>query len=161
MRALSALFALILALAASARPAAAQATPEQEVRAAVDRLFAGMRSGDSTVVRAAFHPTARLQSTAVRNGVATLRVDSVDAFVRAVGTPHTAVWDERISNVEIRVDADLATAWMDYAFYAGDQFSHCGVNAFQFFRGADGWKIIQLADTRRKECTPARSAGTL
>lgn len=156
MRALRLMFPVLLA-AAAASPLAAQApaaqTPEQqEVRQAVERLFNGMRAGDSTVVRAAFHPQARLQTTAVREGQAMLRTDSVDAFVRAVGTPHTEVWDERISNVEIRVDGPLATAWMDYAFYAGDRFSHCGVNAFQFFKAAQGWQIIQITDTRNREC---------
>jgi hypothetical protein len=157
MRSLRVIFSMLLAAAAGASPLAAQAAPApsqdvEEVRRAVVRLFDGMRAGDSTVVRAAFHPQARLQTTAIREGQAMLRTDSVGAFVRAVGTPHTEVWDERISNVEIRVDGPLATAWMDYAFYRGDQFSHCGVNAFQFFKGAQGWQIIQITDTRNREC---------
>ncbi len=80
-----------------------------------------------------------------------LREDAIDAFVAAVGTPHDEVWDERIWNVQVRVDGNLATAWMDYAFYLGERFSHCGVNAFQLFRGPEGWRIIQIADTRRRE----------
>jgi hypothetical protein len=151
MRLIRALFPVLLA-AAAATPLAAQAPAEQEVRQAVDRLFAGMRAADSTVVRAAFHPTARLQSVSVREGTTMLRTDSVDAFVRTVGTPHTEVYDERISNVQIRVDGELATAWMDYAFFAGERFSHCGVNAFQYVRVAEGWKILQITDTRRREC---------
>ena len=68
----------------------------------------------------------------------------------AVGSPHDVVWDERIWDVRIDVRDNLAAAWMDYAFFAGDQFSHCGVNAMQFARNADGeWKLIHLADTRR------------
>ncbi len=155
MRALRLIVPVLLAAAASplaAQAPAAQTQEQQEVRQAVDRLFGGMRTGDSTVVRAAFHPEARLQTTAMRDGQSVLRTDSVGAFVRAVGTPHTEVWDERISNVEIRVDGPLATAWMDYAFYAGDKFSHCGVNAFQFFKASTGWQILQITDTRNREC---------
>ena len=154
MRALRLVVPILLAAASplAAQAPAAQTPEQQEVRQAVERLFDGMRAGDSTVVRAAFHPQARLQTTAVRDGQALLRTDSVGAFVRAVGTPHAEVWDERISNVEIRVDGPLATAWMDYAFYRGEQFSHCGVNAFQFFKGAQGWQIIQITDTRNREC---------
>lgn len=134
-------------------PAAAPATsPEAvEVRATIDRLFDGMRRGDSTAVRAVFHPEARLVTIGAREGKPVLAGGSVDAFVRAVGTPHDAVWDERISNVEIRVDDNLATAWMDYSFYAGEKFSHCGVNAFQLFRGPEGWKVFHIADTRRRD----------
>lgn len=139
--------------------AQAQVSAEQEVRAVVDRLFTGMRQGDSTVVRSVFHPEARLMSAGVRQGEPVLRRDSIDAFVRAVGTPHEQVWDERISNVQIRVDGPLASAWMDYAFYAGERFSHCGVNAFQLFRTPQGWKVIQITDTRRQTGCPEQLKG--
>lgn len=124
---------------------------EEEVMATVQRLFDGMRAGDSTMVRSVFHPEARLLTTGERDGAPTLQVVSIDGFVKAAGTPHEEVWDERIGDVEIRIDDNLATAWMEYAFYRGDEFSHCGINAFQLFRGAEGWEIIQIADTRREE----------
>ncbi|HEV2130128.1 MAG TPA: nuclear transport factor 2 family protein [Longimicrobiaceae bacterium] len=129
--------ALLLILLAFPSPAVAQ-TPEQEVMATVQRLFDGMRAGDSTVVRSVFYPGARLVSVGMREGAPMLREDAIDAFLAAVGTPHDEVWDERIWNTEVRVDGNLATAWMDYAFYLGERFSHCGVNAFQLFRGSDG-----------------------
>ena len=154
MRSIRALLLVLLAAAAGASPLAAQsdAAAEQEVRQVVEKLFNGMRAGDSAAVRSTFHPQARLQTTAVRQGEPVIRTDSMDAFVRAVGTPRAEVWDERVSNLEIRTDGELATAWMDYAFYRGNTFSHCGVNALQFFRSKEGWKIIQIADTRRREC---------
>jgi hypothetical protein len=144
---------LVLALAfgaAAASPVRAQSA-EAEVRSVVESLFDGMRTGDSTAVRRVFHPEARLLTVGVRGGQPSLRADAVDEFVRAVGTPHDQVWDERIWDLEIRVDDNLATAWMQYAFYVGESFSHCGVNAFQLFRGAEGWRVIQLTDTRRRE----------
>jgi hypothetical protein len=38
-----------------------------------------------------------------------------------------------------------------HAFYLDDAFSHCGVNAFQFVRGQDGWLVTQITDTRRTD----------
>jgi hypothetical protein len=121
-------------------------------------LFDAMRAGDSTAMRAALHPSATAATASLREGVPTLtRETSLDGFVQAVGTPHEDVWDERIWDAEVEVDGPLATAWMKYAFYAGETFSHCGVDAFQLFKGQDGWKIFHIADTRRQEgCeTPA------
>ena len=152
MRKLNRLLMAGLLLCVAAHPLAAQTPVEVEVRGVIDHLFDGMRAGDSAVVRSTMHPEARLVTTAIRDGAPALRVESIDDFIRAVGTPHDAVWDERISAVEVRVDEPLATAWMDYRFYAGERFSHCGVNAFQLFRAADGWKIIQITDTRRASC---------
>jgi hypothetical protein len=154
MRSLSLLLLLVGLPACAAAPGAATGpSPREaaEVRAVVDRLFDGMRAGDSTAVRAVFHPSATLLTTARRDGAPVLQSSPVDAFVAAVGAPRDRVWDERIRNVEIRIDGDLATAWMDYAFYAGTELSHCGVNAFQLFRGPEGWRIVHLADTRRRE----------
>ena len=45
----------------------------------------------------------------------------------------------------------LASVWVPYEFYLGDKFSHCGVDAFHLARFEDGWKIIGLADTQRRE----------
>jgi len=162
------LLAALLAAAAFAVPARAQApaSSEVEVRALIDRMFDAMRRGDATAMGTTFHPTARLQSVGVsrQTNEPVLRSDSIAAFLRVVGTPHTEVYDERISDVQVRVDGNFATAWMNYTFYlvnnGTDQLSHCGVNAFHFFRATDGWKITQITDTRRREGCPALPAGS-
>src|SRR5690348_4562128 len=90
-----------LAAASLAPPLAtrlgAQPAAEADVRKAVARLFDAMRAGDSAGVRAAFHPQALLGSAIVRNGQPEFRVDTIDGFVKAVGTPHPQMWDERVT----------------------------------------------------------------
>lgn len=125
-----------------------------QVRKTIDDLFESMRSVDSTKARGLFHPNARLMSTFEgAHHEYELRTGSLDIFIKAVGTPRKDLWDERISNVKISVDKTLAQAWMNYSFYINDEFSHCGVNAFQLYKDGDDWKIIQITDTRRgKDC---------
>ena len=144
-----------LLLVSGSVDAAAQ-SPEDDVRAVIDALFDGMRAGDSTAVAAAFRGNAPLYSAFIdQQGNPVLREGSLDRFLTAVGTPHDEVWDERLRDVVIHVDGPLASAWMDYAFFLGDNFSHCGVNSMQLFHGEDGWKIIYLVDTRRRDgCEP-------
>ena len=145
-------FVLVGILAGMPSGALAQESEVAAVMEVVDGLFDAMRVGDSTAFRAALHPSATAATTFMRDGVPTLeRETSLDGFVQAVGTPHEDVWDERIWDAEVEVDGPLATAWMKYAFYAGETFSHCGVDAFQLFKGEDGWKIFHIADTRRQE----------
>jgi hypothetical protein len=45
----------------------------------------------------------------------------------------------------------MAAAWTPYRFYRNGEFSHCGVNSFQLVKMAEGWKIVYIIDTRRKE----------
>jgi len=149
-RMISALAAVVVMLGGHARPASTQQA-EVEVRTVVDALFDAMRAGDGEALSALLHPDARLQTVGLRDGEPALRTEAIDAFVLAIGAPREEVWDERISDFEARVDGDLAAAWMYYRFYVGERFSHCGVNAMQLFRTADGWRITQITDTRRLE----------
>ena len=143
--------ALLAVLLACAAPAAAQVDPADGVRAAVAQLFDGMRAADTTQIRAVLHPALRLLTADAEGGVVET---SADRFLAAVADA-PVVLDERVGEVEVRTDGDLATAWMPYRFYAGDRFSHCGVNAMQLVRdgaqGGVGWRIVHVVDTRRAE----------
>ncbi len=149
---LIALIGVILLAAHPAVPALrAQAPTQQEVLAVVHRLFDGMRKGDSGMIRSAFDSTARMGSASDSAGIPRFSIGSVDRFVSGVGRPHEKVFDERIWDTVVQVDGGLASVWTKYAFYLGDQFNHCGVDVFELTRRPDGWKIVYLADTRRKE----------
>lgn len=118
----------------------------------IDQLFEGMRAGDSAMVRATFHPSLTTASVFInRDGEPQLRPGDPEKWINAVGTPHDKAWDERIWAPVVQIDGLLATAWTPYAFYLGDELSHCGVNAFQLYRGPEGWKVIRITDTRRRE----------
>jgi ketosteroid isomerase-like protein len=134
-------------------------TAKTAVLSVVRTLFDGMRAGDSAKVRSVFHPNAQLSTAVTRNGVPSITFDSIGQFVRAVGTPHADVWDERTRDEMVHVDNGMAMVWAPYAFYAGSKFSHCGVDSFQLARTTDGWKIIALIDTRQRTGCPEQAAG--
>jgi hypothetical protein len=148
-------FFVTLALAATALPSAATAQEAAgEILAVIQTFFDGMRSKDTSAIRSATHPSARLLSTG-RNEQGMLRVDemTMDRFLRIVaGAP--GKMDEKVWNPEVRIDGDLATVWTPYAFYYDGTFTHCGYDAFQLARTGDGWKIVQIADTRQETGCP-------
>ena len=123
-------------------------TPED----AIASLFKAMYDGDSTLAGQVFAEGASLNSVYTsKNGVQKVKAGEIDGFITAIGTPHEEIWDERISNLEVKIDGDLANAWMDYSFYVDDKFSHCGVNSMHLVRKDGLWKILQIVDTRRKK----------
>ncbi|QRR03133.1 nuclear transport factor 2 family protein [Dyadobacter sandarakinus] len=125
---------------------------ETDIRHVVDKLFDGMRRGDSSMVSNVFAAGATLQSiSADKPGQAALHAESVDAFIKAVGTPHAKQWDERIYNVKLLTDGPMAVVWAPYKFYLGGTFSHCGVNVFTLLQNGNQWKITGITDTRRKD----------
>jgi ketosteroid isomerase-like protein len=112
-----------------------------------------MKKGDTAAIRRVFHPDAVL-FTVVKDqssGKASLRKESLADFLGAVGKPRTDVYNELVWNEKVFIDGDFAQVWTDYAFYLNSTFNHCGVDAFQLIRNAQGeWLIYGLSDTRRK-----------
>jgi hypothetical protein len=145
-------FILISFLALSSFSVFAQGGPSETeaVKKVINQLFDGMRKGDSAMVSSTFSKGMILQSISDREGSVMVRTEKADGFLKAVGTPHTEMWDERITFDQVLIDARLASVWTSYKFYIGDKFSHCGVNSFQMVKEKDGWKIVYLIDTRRK-----------
>ena len=147
--------ALLLSLAAPAegQEHRHESSDEAAVLAVVDALFDGMRAKDAEAMAALFHPEARLNSTEVRDGGTVVGSVPIDGFIRSVAASESyldeVTWDE-----EVRVEGPLAQLWTPYALFVDESFSHCGVDAFHLARMADGWKILQITETRQREGGP-------
>lgn len=132
----------------------AQSEDEKAVKAVVVQLFDGMLKHDSTLIRACFHSTARMQSIGESRKTGLIEIitdNTIDGFVKSIGSlPETVQIEERELSSEIRIDDQLATAWTKYEFYRNGKISHCGFDAFQFYKTEKGWKILALTYTRRK-----------
>lgn len=147
------LFSLACILLIPAMHMSAQNTEEEDaVIQTIQQFFDGMRSSDTSLIRATLHPDIRLQTTFTDSeGKPQIRLGDIEAFLVNVGSPREDIYDERIWSYDVKVEDNLATAWTPYSFFVGEKFSHCGVNAFQLFKAENGWQIIQIADTRRRE----------
>ena len=130
----------------------AQSISKEEVKAVIESLFEGMRAKDSTQIKAAFIPDARMQTVISDERGTRIGSNSVADFAKSIAESKEGVLlDEKILDYQIYVDGDLATVWTPYEFYVNDQFSHCGVNSFQVVKLPEGWKIVYIIDTRRRE----------
>ena len=150
MRRLLAVLALCIA---AGRVEAQAAADSASVTGMVTKLFDAMRARDTTTMRALFVPNASMQS--LRDTAVTF--DKIDGWIAGVArAPQGVVLDERLGPQTVQIDGNLATVWVDYWFYVGPRFSHCGVDAFQLARIGGAWKIFSVVDTRRTAgCTPA------
>ncbi|TXB65605.1 nuclear transport factor 2 family protein [Phaeodactylibacter luteus] len=146
------LFSTLFSLAGLLQLSAQPMSVFQAVKAPIEQLFDGMRASDSTQVRAAFLPGAGMYTAvADKTGEAVLRAGSLERFVQSVGQAPKGALDEQIWSYDIRIDGLLATAWTDYTFFYNGELSHCGTNAFELFKTAEGWKISHITDTRNRE----------
>lgn len=126
---------------------------EDSVKAAVNRLFAAMRSSDGDSLKAAFTDSAILQTIYTdKDGRAMVHSYPVAEFASAVAHLPTGSADERVVFDVIRFDGPLAIVWASYRFYYNGKFTHCGIDSFQLMRVNGVWKILYIVDTRRKDC---------
>ena len=151
MRNVRVVIALCVSLAAFTVHAQSTAE-EQAVTDVVNRLFKGMETRDTASMRTAFAKNISMASISKdkNNEVVLKKEESILPWLRGVAGVHETYFEE-IWDLKIQIDGEFAQAWCDYAFYLGNTFHHCGVDAFQLYKSKDGWKIFQLADTRRKD----------
>ncbi|MCG8468582.1 MAG: nuclear transport factor 2 family protein [Gemmatimonadetes bacterium] len=143
-------FVALALVPASGLVAQDQTEDEQAVLATLERLFDAMRANDGDLARSVFAEGAVLISTEAGDGSPATSVRPAAGFIDAIGGA-SAEWDEPFWDPVVHVQDHLATVWTKYAFYLDGTFSHCGVDAVLFARGADGWKITALSDTRERE----------
>lgn len=141
------LLLLLLPLAVNA-----QTHNESDVRQAIDDFFEYFHQQDTVTLRTMLADDVQLRSISRnRAGEIQMRAQPMDNFLASLASiPDTLSFQEKLLDYEIAIDGDMATAWTPYEFYLGGNFSHCGVNAFQLFHDGSGWRIIALADTRRR-----------
>lgn len=144
---------LALLVTALVVPTGARAQDEAGARAAVEQLFEGMRTANSDMVRAVFAPGARFALLDTSDGSLGVRVQAVDAWTEAIGRSGGR-WDERVYDLDVRIDGAMASIWAPYTFYLDGAISHCGINSIELLHDADGWKITQISDTRRRDGCP-------
>jgi len=132
------------------RPELPVAARQEAVRAVIDRMFDGMREADSAKVRSVFVEGARFALVRERDGRETVEFAPVDGWIEAIARSERR-WDERLYDVSIEVDGNMASAWTPYTFYLDGQVRHCGVDSIELLRTEGEWKITQLSDTQRTE----------
>lgn len=150
---------LLLTLLSLGVPAAAQAQSpdERDVVAVVERFFQGMQARDAAMMWSTVDSTARLVGVGTQNGVSRIRAVPMSQFINNVSNmpADRGAPIEKIFSPEVRIDGNLAQVWTFYTFQVGETFSHCGFDAFQLLRTENGWKIVNVADSRRTQnCDP-------
>lgn len=126
------------------RPSAQQ---EADVVATLQGLFDALETGDEDLLRSVTDPSLVMHFSETRNGETTFGSSTLDGLAERITSSDVALI-ERMWDPIVVVNGPLATIWTPYDFYAGEAFSHCGVDAANLMSGPDGWRIVALSWTR-------------
>jgi hypothetical protein len=143
---------LVLMLPAAA---GAQRADRDEVLEVVRIFFDTMTARDVEGARKIVMPEGRFFPMEMRKPEAAPRSFTGEEYLGRLAKARTAVSRERIWNPEVRVHGSIATVWAPYDFWVDGKFSHCGIDAFDLVKTADGWKISGGTFTMEAKCEPS------
>ncbi|MGI9552943.1 MAG: nuclear transport factor 2 family protein [Aurantibacter sp.] len=131
----------------------AQENDKVAVQKTIEDFFAGFHAQDSMQIKATVAEGIIMQRIGLnKEGEVEHRTDDFGKFLKGiVGIPKERKFEEKIKSYSIQIDGAMANAWTEYEFWIDGQMHHCGVNSFQLLNEGNGWKIIYLIDTGRKE----------
>ncbi len=131
----------------------AQDSLETDVRKSIEVFFEGFHQQDSTLIKSVVSEDIILQTMGVDGeGNNRMRTDPFDGFLNSIlSIPDSIQYKEELHEFRIQIDGPMAHVWTPYTFWINGELSHCGVNSFQLFNDGAKWRIIYLADTRRRD----------
>lgn len=124
----------------------AQSSPEDVVH----KFFQAMSDIDTAYLNDVLADDVVMTTAKVAQGKNSIVGADKAEFIAAVSISNIGDLDEQISNIRIERDGGLANIWMDYSLHYQGNLSHCGVNNFTMALDKGVWKIISIADNRRK-----------
>lgn len=125
---------------------------QAEVKAAIQTFFAGMMAWDTGKINTAVDTSMFLYSIMMsKEGKSILQRETKEGFYAQVAGLKGKKYEEKLLSYLIKVDGNMAIAWTPYKFFFEGNFSHCGVNVFTLIKRENGWKIMGITDTRRKQ----------
>jgi ketosteroid isomerase-like protein len=146
----TALAAVAIASLLAAAPARAQ-SDERAIVAVVTKFLDGIRTRDTTLMRAAVVAGATLVPVGGPTGLGA--PSTIDAVIERTGKGTGPGNDERIEKPVVQTDDQLASLWAYFTLTrAGETgIDRCGTNLFLLRKGPDGWKVFQIMATSRTE----------
>lgn len=145
--------ALMLAAQSDKLPPATPLPPPQTEEAGVMRpitaMFAGLAARDPAAilaeVRADGGATVALENA---DGTRTIRHMGWADFAAGV-KPGRERYEERLTDVAIDIDGDIAMVWAPYVFLIDGKPHHCGTDHFDLVREQARWKVQNVTWSQR------------
>ena len=117
---------------------------KEAVKNVIKQTFKAMLAADTVLLKSCFAPGAIMHVVQNQKDSVVVRTSKVADFVASIGKQQPGTLDERSFDEIIYIDRELASAWAPYTFHRNGQFSHKGIDSFQFVKLKDGWKIQYL-----------------
>lgn len=126
---------------------------ENGAKQIIQTFFEGFHKGDTLLMRSVMDRNMSLQTAFIaKDGSNVVSQSTGKDFLTAIANrPADQKWEEKLLSFKGFKDGNLGLAWTDYEFWLNGKFSHCGANCFTLVKTDNGWKILNIIDSRRRQ----------
>ncbi len=122
---------------------------EAQVMTPINTMFDGLAKRDGAIILSAVRPDGGATVAVEKaDGSRTTRHLSWAEFAAGV-KPGPEKYEERLTDIAVEIDGDIAMVWSPYTFFVDGKAQHCGVDHFDLVRDASGWKVQNVTWSQR------------
>ncbi len=139
----------------------AQNNSRNEVKSIVDSFIEAHNKQDLVLIGKLLDQNVGFMTIFYDGAKSILAAESQEMYLQSIENNSGKSIREQILNYRISSSDVMATVWGEYNYFINNKLAHCGEKAFQLYKTAKGWKIIQITETRynRARCktsTPSK-----
>lgn len=128
-----------------------EANEKIKVQNVIQDFFVAFHQKDTLQLKKYCHDKITLSTILETTQSAEWKEEMASNFFKSIATiPNTVSFEEKIHDMQISIDGNMAHVWATYSFFVQKKLSHAGVNSIHLIKQDDQWKIISILDTRRK-----------
>lgn len=122
-----------------------------DIKRVITTFFEGLHTSDTLKIQSVCSKDIVIQSIIKNTEGLKHVITPQKLFYELISAiPKDITIEERLLDYTIQVDGGMAHVWTPYEFYVQNKLVHTGVNSFQLYKSAEGWKIVYILDTRNK-----------
>ena len=144
------LFALSLALFAIGPAIADDAADRAAVVELVGVFFEQMKNRDTAGMRSLLTPDGIFYGYRETTDGLEIARPTHASFIEGIGQGDSELV-ERFWEPKVLLHDRMAVVWTPYDLYVNGEFSHCGIDSFNFLKTDDGWKITGIVFSMETE----------
>lgn len=140
---------LLMGMASMGCAPSEQEAPREEEMEVLDVLhdfFQALEAREQFRMSTLLHPQATITRVKLEGDALEIGAAPKEEWLQGV-SPEGPPLIEQLHDPVVQCSGRFADVWAAYDFRIGEELSHCGYDAFQLVKEADGWRILGITYT--------------
>ncbi len=128
---------------------------EKQILQKVTQFFEALEKQDTILLKSIVLLDGQTTSIRTQNDSLLTRTALFKDRMKSFVNPQSVIYEKMLS-AEVKIHGRIAMAWVPYTLSINQNFNHCGIDVFTFFKTNDGWKIVSLDYSVEPSVCPER-----